>query len=66
MPAASGIVEVVSVKELAQPDNYLNTHRVSYKIGDDWYSHGSVKNGKPGEVWTKSGTITKGAEIEFR
>ena len=65
MPAVNAEVEFVSVKELDKPDNYDNTHRASFKIGDDWFSYGTIKRGVAGEIWTKSGMITKGAEIEF-
>lgn len=65
MAAMQGVVEAISVKELASPDQYENTHRGNIKIGDDWYSMGSFKNGKAGEIYTKNGLITRGAEIEF-
>jgi len=65
MPVMKGVVEAISVKELAAPDQYENTHRGNIKIGDDWYSMGAFKNGKAGEIYTKNGLITKGAEIEF-
>jgi len=65
MPAISSVVEAVSVKEMPAPDKFENTHRASFKIGDDWYSYGTIKRGVAGEIWTKSGMITNGAEIEF-
>ena len=65
MPLATGVVEAISVKPLDTPDQYANTHRGSLKIGDDWFSFGTMKNGKAGEIYTKNGLITKGAEIEF-
>ena len=65
MPAFQGTVEAISVKEMPSPDKFDNTHRASFKIGDDWFSYGSIKNGKPGEIWTKSGMITKGCELEL-
>jgi len=64
MPGFSGTVEVVSVKEMDKQDQYENTHRASFKMGDDWFSYGSIKRGVQGEIWTKTGMITKGAEIE--
>ena len=43
MPLATGTVEAVSLKPLNAPDQYENTHRMSVKIGDDWFSFGSTK-----------------------
>ena len=65
MPAISAVVEAISVKEMPAPDKFENTHRASFKIGDDWFSYGTIKRGVAGEIWTKSGMITTGAEIEF-
>ena len=65
MPSVQGLVEAVSIKEMQSPDKFDNTHRASFKIGDNWYSYGSIKNGKPGEIYTKSGLITKGCELEL-
>lgn len=64
MPSFSGTVQAVSVKQMQAPDQYENTHRANLLIGDDWYSYGSIKRGVQGEVWTKTGMITKGAEVE--
>ena len=66
MPALSGIVEVISIKALNEPDNYGNLHRCSIKIGGDWASWGTTK--KP-EISYKEGdeykTLQKGMEVEF-
>lgn len=67
MPFIEGTVEFVSVKELPQADQYGNTHRSSIKIGDDWFSTGSVK--KPELTVKHNGgweAVTKGAKVEFR
>lgn len=72
MPAASGVVTKVLVKEYDQPKSFVyegktitNTHRQAFAIGDDWYGMGDCNNGKHGEIYTKAGLITEGAEIEF-
>lgn len=66
MPSVNGIIEVVSIKPLDNPDKYGNTFRASLKIGEDWYSFGSLKkdviNVKDGSGWTQ---VTKGMEVEF-
>ena len=66
MPAVNGKVEFLSIKEMAKPDNYENTHRASIKIGDSWYSYGTIKkdkvNIKTGDSWTE---LSKGMEVEF-
>ena len=66
MPALSGIVEVISIKALNEPDRYGNLHRCSIKIGEDWVSWGTTK--KP-EISYKEGenykTLQKGMEVEF-
>ena len=66
MPAINGKVEFLSIKEMAKPDNYENTHRASIKIGDNWYSYGTIKkdviNIKTGDSWTQ---LAKGMEVEF-
>jgi len=66
MPHINGQVEFLSIKELAKPDNYENTHRASIKIGDKWYSYGTIKkdkvNIKTGDSWTE---LAKGMEVEF-
>jgi len=66
MPAINGTVEFLSIKEMAKPDNYENTHRASIKIGDSWYSYGTIKkdkvNIKTGDSWTE---LAKGMEVEF-
>jgi hypothetical protein len=66
MPAINGTVEFLSIKERAKPDNYENTHRASIKIGDSWYSYGTIKkdkvNIKTGDSWTE---LQKGMEVEF-
>lgn len=45
MPMTSGQVEAVSVKPLASEDQYGNTHRCAFKVGEDWYSAGSTRGG---------------------
>jgi hypothetical protein len=66
MPALSGIVEVISIKALNEPDRFGNLHRCSIKIGEDWISWGTTK--KP-EISYKEGenykTLQKGMEVEF-
>mgnify|MGYP003675924793 CR=1 FL=1 len=66
MPALSGIVEVISIKALNEPDRFGNLHRCSIKIGEDWVSWGTTK--KP-EISYKEGenykTLQKGMEVEF-
>ena len=66
MPALSGIVEVISIKALDEPDRFGNLHRCRIKIGEDWASWGTTK--KP-EISYKEGenykTLQKGMEVEF-
>ena len=66
MPSISGIVEVISIKPLNEPDRFGNLHRCSIKIGEDWISWGTTK--KP-EISYKEGenykTLQKGMEVEF-
>ena len=66
MPALSGLVEVISIKPLNEPDRFGNLHRCSIKIGEDWISWGTTK--KP-EISYKEGdsykTLMKGMEVEF-
>ena len=66
MPSLSGIVEVISIKALNEPDRYGNLHRCSIKLGEDWVSWGTTK--KP-EISYKEGenykTLQKGMEVEF-
>jgi hypothetical protein len=38
-----GIVEAVSVKALAAPDRFENTHKHGLKVGDTWYDFGGSK-----------------------
>jgi len=73
MPATSGIVKQVFIKEYDSPKSFefegktiTNTHRCSIKMEDDtWYGLGDVNNGVRGEVFVKAGLITAGADIEF-
>ena len=65
MPATSGIVESITVKEMPSPDDYDNTHRGFIKLNGEDYGVGTFKNGKEGEIFTRAGLITVGAEIEF-
>ena len=66
MPSLSGIVEVISIKALNEPDRFGNLHRCSIKLGEDWVSWGTTK--KP-EISYKEGenykTLQKGMEVEF-
>ena len=66
MPHLSGSIEAISVKPLAQPDNYGNTFRASIKIGEDWLSYGTLKkdaiNVKNGSEWVE---VQKGMGVEF-
>ena len=66
MPSQSGQIEVLSIKPLQQPDNYGNTFRCSIKVGEDWYSYGSLKKDtlsvKKGDSWVQ---VAKGMDIEF-
>lgn len=63
MPATTGVVEAVSVKQLPQPDRFENTHRVSIKVGEDWFSLGASKGGS---YANKNVTeINKGDTLEF-
>lgn len=70
MPLASGTIEVVSVRPIPNPSSidaeYNYTHRYSFKIGEEWFSAGSVKSGNKVLV-TKDGLpgIGPGAEVEF-
>lgn len=66
MPACSGIIEAISVKEMPQPDRFGNTHRANLKIGEDWFSYGTIKkpviNIKDGANWVE---LQKGMGVEF-
>ena len=66
MPHLAGNIEAISIKPLAQPDNYGNTFRASLKIGEDWISYGTLKkdsiNVKMGNDWVQ---VAKGMEVEF-
>jgi len=66
MPSINGVVEVISIKPLAQPDNYGNTFRAALKIQDEFYSYGTIKkdsiNIKDGSDWVE---LQKGMEVEF-
>ena len=66
MPHLAGNIEAISIKPLAQPDNYGNTFRASLKIGEDWLSYGTLKkdaiNVKMGSDWVQ---VAKGMEVEF-
>lgn len=66
MPHLEATIEAVSVKELAEPDRFKNTHRRSIKIGEDWYSCGSGKSDKF-NVKTDNGweEVGKGDKVEF-
>lgn len=65
MPAFNSVVEAISIKPLNEPDRYGNTFRASIKLGEDWYSWGSLKkqeiNFKNGSGWHQ---LSKGDEIE--
>ena len=64
-------VKKVFVKELQRPDRRGNTHSVSIlgvddEYGDEvWYSLGTTKQSKFGQIKVKAGTITEGAVIDF-
>lgn len=66
MPHTTGVVEAVSVKEMPSADKFGNTHRANIKVGEDWYSYGTLKkpeiNIKDGDSWKK---LQKGFEVEF-
>lgn len=66
MPSTSGIVEAVSIKPLPTPDRFGNEYRASVKVGEDWFSYGSLKkdkiNVKVGDSWKQ---VEKGQEVEF-
>lgn len=66
MPHLAGSIEAISIKPLAQPDNYGNTFRASLKIGEDWLSYGTLKkdaiNVKDGSNWVE---VQKGMAVEF-
>jgi hypothetical protein len=66
MATASGIVEFISIKQMPTEDKYGNKFRASYKIGEDWYSHGTIKQEKigikDGQGWHD---LAKGDTIEF-
>lgn len=68
MPLAAGTVEAVSVKPIPNPNakekEWGHTHRASIKIGEDWFSMGGKKDGEK-TIFTKSGLIGVGAEVEF-
>jgi len=61
-----GEIEALSIKPLAKPDNYDNLFRLGFKVGDHWYSAGSLKkqewNVKKDNKWY---TVGKGSEIAF-
>jgi len=65
MPSFNGKVEAISIKPLAQADTYGNVFRAGIKLGEDWYSWGSLKKEaivfKNGNDWH---TLAKGDEIE--
>ena len=64
-------VKKVFVKELARPDRRGNTHSVSLlgvdeDYGDEvWYSLGTTKQSKFGQIKVKAGLITEDAVVEF-
>ena len=66
MAFTTGVVEFISIKALAKPDNYDNLFRASFKIGEDWFSYGTLKREeigiKDGDKWH---TLCKGDTIEF-
>ena len=66
MAFTTGVVEFISIKPLAKPDNYDNLFRASFKIGEDWFSYGSTKEEqiqyKDGKEWKP---FHKGDTIEF-
>jgi hypothetical protein len=68
MPVFSGKIEAISVKEImvdgvAKPDNYDNTHRLSFMVGETWFSGGSNKGGS--YVNKDVQDLGKGDEVEF-
>jgi len=66
MPSINNVVQAISIKPLAQPDNYGNTFRAALKIQDEFYSYGTLKkdsiNIKDGSDWIQ---LQKGMEVEF-
>ena len=66
MPFQTGKIEAISIKALPKPDNYGNTFRSSIKVGEDWFSTGTMKKEsldvKDGGGWTQ---LQKGMEVEF-
>ena len=66
MPSINATIEAISIKPMSKPDNYGNTFRASLKVGEDWYSYGSLKkdaiNVKSGGDWVQ---VAKGMEVEF-
>jgi len=66
MPAINAVVEAISIKEMPSPDKFGNTHRANLKIGEDWFSYGTVKkpqiNIKTNGEWNE---LQKGMEVEF-
>lgn len=66
MPSIQSVVEAISIKPLGQPDQYGNAFRASLKLGEQWYSYGSIKkeaiNVKTGGEWVQ---LLKGMEVEF-
>ena len=63
MPTMQGTVSGVSVKEMPQPDQFGNTHRLNACLSDVWYSFGSNKGG--GYVNKDVPDLASGDEIEF-
>lgn len=65
MPSFNGTVEAISIKELPQEDKYGNVYRASIKLGEDWYSWGSLKRDsisiRQGSGWH---TLSKGDSLE--
>ena len=66
MPALSGIVKNIYIKNLSEPDRFGNLHRCGFKIGEELVSWGTTK--KP-EISYKEGenykTLQNGMEVEF-
>lgn len=68
MPVFSGKIEAISIKEIkvggvVKPDQFDNTHRLSFMIGETWFSGGSNKGG--GYVNKDVQDLGKGDEVEF-
>tara|TARA_R100000541_G_scaffold6156_1_gene13635 strand:+ start:86 stop:451 length:366 start_codon:yes stop_codon:yes gene_type:complete len=66
MPAINAVVEAISIKEMPAPDKFGNTHRSNIKVGEDWFSYGTLKkaqiNIKTNGEWNE---LQKGMEVEF-